>query len=389
MALRVAVLIENSRAWGRGLIRGIARYSRLHGPWHFLKTPAFFTAPSHMKFLDEIKEFNPDAIIMREVRDAQKIIDLGKPVVVSGHRTKRFKAAINIVEDTFATGRMAAEHLLSKGLRNFAFCGYDAMFWSRERCEGFCEKISESGYPVFVYRQSKSKKHHLWEYEKPLLAHWLLSLPKPVGLMCCIDERSDQVAEICKIEGIHVPEEIAIIGVDNDDMICELSTPPLSSIAFKADGIGYQAAQLLDEVIKGGRLADTTELVTSPAYVVQRQSTDIIAIEDPVVAEAMAYITQNAYKSIRVEDVLQKAIVPRRTLERKFHTLLGNSIYKEIQNERLKHIERMLIETDMTISEIAYSLNFADSNELSRFFSRLRKMSPSSFRRKYFGDYKR
>lgn len=381
MALKVAVLIENSRAWGRGLTRGIARYSRLHGPWQFLKQPAFF-ASSHKSFLEDIKEFNPDAIIMREVRDAQRIIDLGKPVVISGHLTKRYDAAINIVEDAAATGQMAAEHLLSKGLINFAFCGYDDMFWSQERGEGFCHKIKESGKSVLVYQQSKKRHDRIWEHEKPLLAQWLHALPKPVGLMCCIDERSDQVAEICKIEGIHVPEEVAIVGVDNDDMICDLSTPPLSSVAFNADSVGYLAAKLLDQVIKTGEMPDNTEISVSPAYVVQRQSSEINAIDDPVVAEAMAYITENASEPICVEDVLQEVIVPRRTLERKFHALLGNSIYKEIQNERLKRVERMLLETNMTIGEIAHALNFSDPNELSRFFSRLRKVSPASFRKK-------
>ena len=381
MALKVAVLVEDSRAWGRGLIRGIARYSRLHGPWQFWKPPVFF-ASSHKSFLEDIKEFNPDAIIMREIKDAQEIIDLGKPVVIFGHRTKRFKGAITIDEDTMATGQMAAEHLLSKGLKNFAFCGYDDIFWSQERREGFCHAITERGRPVLVYRQPKKRHERIWEHEKPFLAQWLHALPKPVGLMCCVDERSDQVAEICKMEGIHVPEAVAIVGVDNDDMICELSSPPLSSIEFHADSVGYEVAKLLDQVIKTGQTPDNTEISVTPAYVVQRQSSDINAIDDPVVAEAMAYITENANKAICVEDVLQEVIVPRRTLERKFHKLLGNSIYKEIQNERIKRVERMLLETDMSIHEIAHALNFSDANELSRFFKRLRNLSPVSFRKK-------
>lgn len=376
-------MIESSRAWGRGLIRGIAKYSRLNGPWNFLKTPAFFIAGNKKKFLEEIKQFNPDGIIMREVPDTEEIISLGKPVVISPHLHKKFTGALNIIEDCRTTGQMAAEHLLSKGLRNFGFCGFDSMFWSRERGAGFYDRIIENGHSVFVYNQPKKKSDRTWENEKPILRKWLISLPKPIGLMCCIDERSDQVSEICKVEGIHVPEEVAIIGVDNDEMICELSSPPLTSISFNSEGIGFQAANLLAKLIKGQKIPNTEELITLPTYVVQRQSTEITSVEDSDVAEAIAYITKNAGRSISVMEVLHTVAVPRRTLERRFRTLVGNSIYQEIQNERIKRIESLLIETNMTVTEIAYSMGFSNPNEMTRFFNNKRKISPTSFRKKY------
>jgi len=380
---RVVILIGNSRAWGRGLIRGIAKYSSLNGPWCFLKTPAFFESESRKRFIDDIKHFNPDGIIMREVVDTQEIIDLGKPVVVSPHKLKRFDKAACIVEDSKATGQMAAEHLLSKGLRNFAFCGYDNMFWSQERKDGFCDRIKRSGHIVSVYSQPKKKKDRIWENEKPFLRDWLVSLEKPVGLMCCIDERSDQVAEMCKVEGINVPAEIAIIGVDNDDMICELAMPPLTSIAFDAEGVGFQAAEMLDDLMNSLPPSGRNEVITLPAYVCQRQSTDLIATEDADVAEAISFIRSNTDKLICVEDVLCEVAMPRRTLERRFKKLLGNSIYQEIQNERMKRIERLLIQTNMNINQITRTLNFSSSNELTRFFTRQRKMSPTFFRKKY------
>jgi LacI family transcriptional regulator len=365
------------------LIRGIAKYSSLNGPWNFLKTPAFFVSETNKTFLSEIKHFDPDGIIMREVQDTQEIIKLAKPVVISPHLHKRYAGALNIVEDGLATGRMAADHLLSKGLRNFAFCGFDDMFWSRERCEGFCDRIAQRGFTSSVYCQPKMKKDRIWENEKASLKDWLVSLPKPVGLMCCIDERSDHVVEVCKMEGIHIPNEIAVIGVDNDDMICELSTPPLSSVSFNADGIGYQAAKMLDGLMKGQIHPDQEELVASPNCVVQRQSTDITAVNDPDIIEAISFIRKNAGKPLAVDDVIHMIAIPRRTLERRFLKFTGNSIYKEIQIERQKRIENLLIETNMTIAEIAFFLGFSEPYDLTRFFIRQRKMSPTSFRKKF------
>jgi LacI family transcriptional regulator len=383
MVPKVVILIESSRAWGRGLIRGIAKYSQLHGPWNFLKPPVFFIAGSNRRFLDEIKKFNPDGIIMREVPDTEKIIALGKPVVISPHLHEKFAGAFNITEDFRATGQMAAEYLISKGLKNFAFCGLDDMFWSHRRAAGFQDRAKQNGHPVSIYKQPKKKNDRIRVNEIPLLKEWLHSLPKPVGLMCCIDERSDLIAEICKAEGIHVPEDIAIIGVDNDDLICELSSPPLTSISFNCEGLGYQAASMLEKLMTGQKLSDTEGLIASPANVVERQSTEIRKISDPDVAKAISYINEKSNSMIYVEDVVSKAAVPRRTLERRFHAFLGNSIYQTIQNERTKRIEHLLIATNMSVSEIAYSMGFSNPNELTRSFQKNRKMSPTAFRKKY------
>jgi LacI family transcriptional regulator len=384
---RVAILIENSRAWGRGLLAGIAKYSRIVGHWHFLKDPAFFMPQSTGRYVERIKEFNPDGIIMRQVPDADEIIQLGKPVIISPHKCERFLGATNIIEDCDATGRMAAEHLLSKGFKNFAYCGFDDMFWSHHRCRGFQKRLSESNFTVSVYREPASDRLRIWEKERFSILKWLKSLPKPVGLFCCIDERGEQILDICHAEKIHVPEEVAVVGVDNDEFICGLSSPPLTSIAFDAEAIGYKAASLLDGFMKGKKTA-ATELLTKPAYVVERQSTDVIAIEDNDIAAAYRYIRANINKKLSVADIANATCMPRRTLERRFQAEVGNSIYKEIQNERAGLIEKMLIETNMSIAEIARAMDFADPNELTRMFCRCRNISPTSFRKKHKGNFR-
>ena len=219
----------NSRAWERGLISGIAQYSRLHGRWDFLKKPVFFMARHNTDFYKKIVQFNPDGIIMRELQDTEKILKMKKPTVISPVYKRSFPRVVNIIEDCEATGRMAAEHLLSKGLKSFAYCGIDGMFWSQDRCNGFIKRIQKAGFEVSIYVPPKVTKKS-FENELPFLKQWLSKLPIPTGLMCCIDERAEQVIEICKVEGIHIPEHIAIIGVDNDEIICDLSSPPLTSI---------------------------------------------------------------------------------------------------------------------------------------------------------------
>jgi LacI family transcriptional regulator len=204
--------------------------------------------------------------------------------------------------------------------------------------------------------------------------------------MCCIDERSEQVLEICNTSGIHVPEEIAIIGVDNDEMICELSCPPLTSISFNAREIGYQAAKLLDSMMRGKKSAASYEIMTRPLSVVQRQSTEMTAVKDTEVAEAVSYIRGHAHQNITVDDVADHVAVPRRTLERRFRLKLKNTIYKEIESEKIAKIEKLLNETNLSIAAIAEKMGFSTPSEITRFFSRIRKMNPTEYR-KLLGHY--
>jgi LacI family transcriptional regulator len=383
---KVALLIENSRGYGRDLLKGISNYSRIHGPWTFYRMPTFYLDPNatiRKKEIHRLKNWGATGIIMREVQNNEELIEMGVPVVLSTYKKERIPDTYEIYVDNKGIGAMAAEYLLELGFKNFAFCGFDGFFWSLERQEGFTEKIKHAGYKVLVYKQPKSKIKRLWDNEQVILAQWLESLPKPIGLMACIDERSQDVTEACKIAKIHLPEEIALIGGDNDDLICDLSNPPLSSVAINGVKAGYEAAELLDKLMKGEKVPDDEKIVVRPTHVETRQSTDILAIEDSDVAAAIRYIRQHANEPIQVDDVVDSTTLGRRGLEKHFKQTLGRSVNAEIRRIRVDRIVKLLLETNLSISQIASTLGYSSENNISRFFRKEKKMSLLNYRKLY------
>lgn len=383
---RVVLLIENNRGFGRALLKGIAQYASMHGPWTFYHSRVFYLdehGRTSKSELSRIKNWGADGIIAREFTaySRNEISSLGIPGVIS---TVFNEDACSGLGDIFVENReigvMAAEHLLERGFRNFAFCGLDDFFWSWRRFEGFSETIKKAGYETHLYKQPKSKIKRLWDNEQMILADWLKSLPKPVGIMCCIDERSRHVVSAGKIAGIHMPEEVALIGGDNDDLICELSNPQLSSVAINGYQAGYQVAELLDELMKGNKPASTTVRV-KPTFVVTRHSTDILAIEDEDISGALRYIRFHGNEPIQVEDVAREVAMSRQGLNKKFRKYLGRTIHEEIKQVRVELIARQLIETSQPVGQIANKLGFTDMKHLSRVFSSVKGVSPSEFRR--------
>jgi len=218
--------------------------------------------------------------------------------------------------------------------------------------------------------------------EQPFLAEWLRGLPKPVGLMTCNDDRGQHVSETCNFARLHVPNDVAVIGVDNDEFVCEMASPPLSSICLNAEAIGYRAAAALDDVMAGRPVEDTT-IMGAPTYIVARKSTDIMLIDDTGIAEALRYIRQNAHEPIQVIDVAEVLGISRRSLEQRFRRVVGRSVHEQILFERVDRIMRLLIETRISISQIAHILNFSSTKQLDRVFARYTRMTPSAYRREY------
>jgi len=380
---KVILLIDTSRAYGRGLLRGIAKYSNLHGPWIFNWRPPFYRETGREEIaLSQLKDWSGDGIIIREQKKTIEIISMGLPTIVAPWR-EPFPGVANIITDSVAIGRMAAEHLLHRGFRHFGYCGFGDMFyWSRERSEGFSKRIAEAGFKTHFYQQPKSRAQRLWEKEQILLADWLKSLPKPIGLMACTDDRSRDVMEACKIAGLNVPVEIAIVGADNDEIICNLSDIPLSSVAFNVEKAGYEAAELLDELMAGKKMADQRILVR-PTHVVARQSTDILAISDKEVAEAVRFIRRHSREPIQVRDVVDAIALSRRSLYQRFHRVLGRSPNEEIRRTRVEQITRMLVETDLSVKKIALALGFSDAAHIARYFRQEKGLSLIEYRKQY------
>ncbi len=374
---KVILLIETSRAYGRQLLRGITKYSRLHGSWVFYSEPGGLE-----KALPKLKNWDADGVIMRDSRMGEELLKMGVPIIVSVHLKEHIKGTPYIDTNGVRIGRMAAEHLLDHGFHHFAYCGYDELHWSRARQENFGKRVAEAGFDVHVCKCRKSRSRQLWENEQILVVDWLKSLPKPIGLMACNDDRGRELTEACKMAGLEVPGEVAIIGVDNDELVCELSDPPLSSVALNVEKGGYEAAELLDKLMAGKKVANE-DIIVEPMHVVTRQSTDILAVEDQDVAEAMRFIRQHSKRIIQVGDIVDSVGLSRRVLQQRFRRTLGRSVYDEIKRCRIEQIALMLSETDLSITQVASAFGYPGIEKLSRYFQREEGMTPLAYRRQY------
>jgi LacI family transcriptional regulator len=372
---RIVLLVETSRAFGRGLIMGIARYSKIYGPWSFYKEPIDLKST-----IPHLTGWKPDGIIMRDSLITMELLNLKIPTILAIHDSSYPKDVPVIKTDSQSIARLASNHLLEKGLKNLAFFGYENYDWLKERRFYFSRYNIEAGYKTHIYIPRRKIKRDEWESEQQEVCDWVNALPKPVGIFAGNDDHGQNILEVCKLIGLKVPEDVAVIGVDNDPMICDISDPPLTSIALNVEAAGYEAAKLMDNMIDTKKLSGK-QIMVSPSYIVQRQSTDILAVKDTDVSKAIQFIKKNAKNKICVEDVVRSTNLNRRVLERRFKTAIHRSIYDEIQNVRVELIAKLLIETDLPISQITAFFDFTDAEHISRYFKRGKGVGLREFRK--------
>ncbi len=281
-------------------------------------------------------------------------------------------------------GKLAAEYYLDKGFKEFAYCGVDqkGFYWSQIRSKAFYERLTEAGFQAHVYKQPNLKMELSEKIEKMFIADWLKSLPIPVGLMACNDNRGRQVLEACRVAGLRVPEDVAILGVDNDEVICTLCYPALSSVNFNTEKAGYDTAEMLDKMIAGKKI-NPSRIVVEPTHIVSRQSTDTLAMADEEVAKALRYIRENVQHKILIDEVVNATTTSRRQLQERFQKIIGHSILDEIKRAHADHIAHMLRETNMSLSRIASTLGFSSIYNLSRFFRQEKGVNASTYRKKF------
>ena len=380
--LRIMVLIESSRAFSRNLLKGISHYAKLFGPWEMYRVPPFYRDPfGKDSALEMIDDWGTDGLIIRENQGFKDRIPKHIPTVISSASEEFIPGCGHIIGDHEGIGRMGAEHLIERGFRNFAYCGFDDVFWSRLRRKGFCNYLENKGYTANIYTQPPLPPNLLWEKEQQYIVKWLKNLPLPVGLMACADERSEQVLNACKAAGLAVPNEIAIVGADDDEMICNLCYPTLSSVVFNTEQVGFDAAALLERMIRSDPPQEEREIILKPTYVHVRQSTDVLAVDDIIVAKALGFIKNNSNRQLSVDMVADDINISRRKLERKFHNSLKSSVHKMIVRSRAEKVEQLLIETDLTLSQIAIELDFTNHQQIDRYFKRCKGITPSEFRK--------
>jgi LacI family transcriptional regulator len=373
----VALLIETSNHFARELLHGIRGYTREHEPWAIrLGEHKRGDAPPAW-----LKRWKGDGVIARleNARIARGIGATSVPIVnVSAARP--VPGFPGVKTDDEAIARLAAEHFRARGFRSFAFSGVRGYRWSELRRDHFVRILAERGFACSVYEEPRvPRKGDPFHQDGRALARWLRRLAKPVGICACWDGCGAQILAQCRSLGIHVPEEVAVLGVDNDDLLCDLADAPLSSIDPNAYRIGYEAAEILDRMMGGRRVAPETRLV-EPLGVHTRLSSDILAVDDPEIAAALRFIREHALRGIKVEGVLRKVPLSRRVLESRFKKLVGRTPHEHILALRLEKARSLLAETDLTLGAIAERSGFQHAEYMSVAFKRSFGFSPSDYR---------
>ncbi|NGO38242.1 DNA-binding transcriptional regulator [Limisphaera ngatamarikiensis] len=375
---RVLLLVETSLASGRDILRGIARYVRERGQWVLFHEPrGLEVRPPHW-----LSEWRGDGVIARIQSPAlaEAVRAMGVPAVdVLGLVPE---AGIPLVHvDDRAIARMAADHLRQRGFQHFGFYGLNSENWSLRRRDAFCQYVAEWGGTVSVYERPRLEGNGArWAELEQELLQWLRNLPKPAGVMVSSDQLGLGFLEACRQAGVAVPEEIAVVGVDNDDALCEIAHPPLSSIWPAHQRVGYEAAALLDRLMRGEPPPRQPVLIP-PLTVVTRRSTDVLAVADRQLARALQIIREQACRGLGVADVARAAGLSRSVLQRRFRALLGRTVHQTILEVRIQRACQLLRETDMPIAQVAEEAGFRHQEYLGAVLKRRLGKTPAQIRR--------
>ncbi len=375
---QVILLLESSRGSGRALLRGFADYARHHGAWAFEWEPGGLN-----EIWPRLNKLDAHGIILRDGKNINKVLALGIPTVVVGHHREEYPGVAHVLTDSTEAARLAAEHLLGCGFKNFAFCGPSKFRWSEARRLSFAGQIARHGHSVHFFDARPAGLSTSWGTQHRTMSKWLATLPKPVGIMACNDDYAQHLVAACKGAGIHIPDQVGIIGVDNDELVCELASPPISSVAINFERAGFESARLLDRWIRSGKVPVPSRINAPATHVVARLSTDILAVEDPQLMKALRFIRDHARENIRVVDVARAGGLSRRALENRFRWELGRSILQEIRRIRVDLIARMLIETDLPVSHIAEALGYENLQHIARYFRKEKNLSLVAYRKQY------
>lgn len=379
-ARRVALLVETSKSLGRGILLGINRYVKEHEHWSiYLEPRDLETMPPPW-----LATWQGDGIIARV--SSPKIAEI---VIATSLPTVNVSSALpdlalhRVESNPHSQGRIAARYLFERGFRSFAFCGDEMHFsnWSRRVAVGFWEFLKEcldSEIPTREHYLGATKRLD-WDKEQALLGRWIGDLPKPVAILSINDPIGLRVLEACHKSGYQVPEHVAVLGLDNDELLCAMADPPLSSLIPNSQRLGYMAAEILDGLMRGQCPVNPVTSV-EPVGIVTRLSTDVTAHHDDVVATALIFIRKNACKGIVVDDIVKHVAISRSSLDRRFQSLLGRTPHDEIVRTKLKRAMQLLAETQLSLSEVAFKVGYEHAEYMSVVFRRELGVSAREYR---------
>ncbi|PQO40444.1 helix-turn-helix domain-containing protein [Bremerella cremea] len=375
----VAVLVETETSWGRRVIRGIAHYAEKHASWHLLIDPRDHdqrsALPDGWRGHGVIARFSSrlqiEQILQKKV-PAVDVDDVCDPLPGVGR----------VITDESARAELAVEHLLARGFSQFAYFAPPSHRYSSHRGEAFQQAVTQRGYTCHTYRPGyRAGRKMSWAEQQRRVNRWLMSLPRPIAILAVDAHHARQLAEVCHFSSIRVPDEFAILAGDSDELLCEVSTPPLSAVSLACERIGYEAAAMLHQMIEG-KQAPREPVLIAPHGVVSRQSTDFLAIDDPLIVRALRFIQNHTQHGIGVDDVLREVPLSRRSLEIQFKSYLGRTPAEEIRRVQLERARELLLNRDMSITEVALSSGFSNATRFGIAFRKKFGTTPRNFRKK-------
>ncbi len=377
----ILLLIDTVDSYDRNLIKGIIKYSRTYTSWNLIRPAPAYRNIGATLMGNEFTSKNISGIIASEYKFTDRIKEMTIPKIAAPYK-EIIGGIPNIVTDDAAIGQMGAKYFLSKGFDNFAFYGYEDSFWSKARQYSFQNEINQARLNCLTKNKTQFKSKDSSQKHLKNLAKWLSGLKKPVAIMLCSDDLSFEIMEAARIINARIPYEIAILGVDNDDLICDLCSPSLSSIEHDSYTVGFNTAKMLDQMIKGEHSKNPNNIIGQPHHIVERLSTEVLAIKDPNLLKALVFINETGPSQILTVDcVVNVTCLSRRQLERKFLSTISSGIAKEIHRVKVNHIKYLLFSTNLTFKEIALETGFKNSDNFSRYFKHICKLSPRDYRR--------
>ena len=376
---KVFVHLESSRGYGRDILKGIYEYNNRVNNWEIIFEPAYYLQSGFIRNnIKIIKSLRPDGCILEYQENISELIKIGIPVIQTTS-INRSRSVPCIKGNYDQDGKMAFDHFMNLGFRNLGFFGVDFINFSKCRFESFKHYADLNGIPLFAHRLTSNKANFRHQNNFKGLIRWLKSLPIPIGILACNDDFGQTLINACSMAGVKVPYEVAVLGVDNDELLCNLTVPNLSSISRNLMQASSELCGLLERMMNGEKVKQDF-IQANPSEVIVRQSTDTIASDDTEVVKAIIFIRENLHRQIGVEDVVKATTLSRRTLYSRFQALTGNSINEEIQFRKLQKFKRLLKEKKLSVKEIAYQIGFEEVAHISRWFSSLENISPTQWK---------
>lgn len=386
--MRIIFLTDFTESFAYQLLKGILLYAKETKPCVVCKMPQEYKLKYGIEgVIRWAKHWQADAIIGQfSDDDPVELFSKYHITAIAQDYMSRFTSIPNITSDYFLTGQMAAEFFINKGFSNFAFYGFNNTVWSKERLQGFHTTIQQKGFTNF-YEYQHEDIQELWYYDSATLASWLKSLPKATALFACDDNQGKKITEVCRINGIKIPDDIIVLGVDNDEMTCNLSDPPLSSIQLNIPKAGYELARAIDLWINQG--IPIEDICISPVTIVNRASTDILSIDSPHILTVIRYIQNNINRKLSVDEIVRLVPLSRRLLEMKFKAIIKKTIYEYILFSKIECMANLLINTNDSVIDITAKVGLGDTKNVARVFKSVKGCTPTDFRKKHCQRFQR